>query len=396
MVKQRWAISMGIVGVIGILFLFLLSPLTSAKKEQESIPPYSGIVQQTEYDIGFKLAGRIHSIELQEGQYTKKGQLMAQLEADEWEAKVNQAKAAVEIAEANLQKALRNVGLIEQTGAAKIEQAQATVHMAQAKLDALKQGVRKEEIAQLEAKVKAAKEASEQAEDLLQRTTVLFEQGAVAQSKVDETKLQAEQTKAQAVQAQLQLEIALSGARPEEIEAAKQQVEQARGGLKEALTSAAKVDLTHSDVRLAKGQLQQAMAQLQEAETYFSYTKLLAPADGVVTKKLVKTGDTVSSGMTTLSIADPLDKWVTFYVYEKDLSLLKVGQKVTVRIPSIKQEIIGKVKFINPAPQFAARKATNYLSERDVRSFEVKIQLVEKVEQVYAGMTAEWSGVPGE
>ncbi|WP_134699536.1 HlyD family secretion protein [Ammoniphilus sp. YIM 78166] len=396
MVKQRWAISIGGVGVIGLLFLFFFSPLTSAKKDQETFLSYSGIVQQTEFDLGFKLAGRLQSIELQEGQHIKKGQLVAQLEANEWEAKVNQARAAVEIAEANLQKAMRSVGLTEQTGAAKIEQAQAAVHMAQAKLDALKHGVRKEEIAQFEAKVKAAKEASDQAEDLLQRTTVLYEQGAVAQSKVDEAKLQAEQTKAQAVQTQLQLEIALSGARPEEIEAAKQQVEQARGGLKEALTSTAKVDLTHSDVRLAKGQLQQAMAQLQEAETYFSYTKLLAPADGVVTKKLGKTGDMVSSGMTTLSMADPFDKWVTYYVFEQDLDLLKIGQKVSVVIPAIGQEILGEVKFINPAPQFAARKATNYLSERDVRSFEVKIQLVEKVEQVYAGMTAEWSGVPKE
>lgn len=389
--NKRWIISIISLVIIGVTITIFFSPLTNANKGNSA--KYSGIVQQTEYDLSFKIGGRVESLTVHEGDYVYKGQLLGELEQGEWLAKVEQAQAAVELAQANLDKAMRSVGLTEQDSLAKINQAQAALNMAQAKYEALQNGPRKEEIAQLEMKVQLAKEAYSQAEHNVQRMNQLFEHGAIPQTTLDEVTLQFEQAKTQLTTAQLELEMAVSGARPEELEAAKQQVEQARAALQEALNGSGKVELSQADVRLARAQYKQALASLQEAETYFSYTKLIAPIDGIVSGRYVEASEMVNAGLSALTLVDPQDKWVIFYIPETELTNLAVNQEVLISLHSIEQEVTGKIAYINPAPQFAIKKATNYLSERDIRSFAIKVQLLENVDKIYAGMTAEWMGV---
>jgi len=266
-------------------------------------------------------------------------------------------------------------------------QARAALNEAQARYNALVNGARLEERKQAEAKVEAAKTAYEKAKEMFERTQKLYEAGAVPETKVDEAEVEYKKAKAEYEVAVQQLALLEKGPRPEEIEAGKFQVEQARAAVEKALAGLGQVGLQQADVKLAQAQLAQAKAALAEAEAYLSYSELRAPIDGVVVKKNVEPSEMIGEGMTVLTIADPNDKWVHFYLPEDKWQKVKVGQEVTVRIQG--EQVKGKIVAVNPAPQFAVRKATNHLHETDIRSLLVKVKLPSNV---YAGVTAEWIG----
>ncbi|GAB6935065.1 efflux RND transporter periplasmic adaptor subunit [Calditerricola yamamurae] len=380
---KRWLIS----GAAALAVLLAYSSFYFGNASDHSAETYSGIVEQTEYDLSFKIGGRVEALYVDVGDRVKKGQLLGKLENKELQAKVEQAKAALALAEANVAKAVQAVDVTRKNANAGLLQARAALNEAQARYNALVSGARLEERKQAEAKVEAAKTAYEKAKEMFERTQKLYEAGAVPETKVDEAEVEYKKAKAEYEVAVQQLALLEKGPRPEEIEAGKFQVEQARAAVEKALAGLGQVGLQQADVKLAQAQLAQAKAALAEAEAYLSYSELRAPIDGVVVKKNVEPSEMIGEGMTVLTIADPNDKWVHFYLPEDKWQKVKVGQEVTVRIQG--EQVKGKIVAVNPAPQFAVRKATNHLHETDIRSLLVKVKLPSNV---YAGVTAEWIG----
>jgi len=389
--KKRWLMSIGAIAAIAIVVSYAFPQMRTTTAT--SLPStFSGIVQQEEYNLSFKIGGRVGQMPVEEGQCVKKGDLLGLLEKEEWQSKVDQAGAAVTLAAANVNKAATGVGMVDQASQAKIDQADAALKVAQDQYAQLSNGARPQQIAQLEAKVSAAESVYNLASDKQKKMSQLYEAGAIPQIQKDETDTALEKAKAELEAAQKDLELIKEGARQEELSAAKHQVEQLQGVLKEALSGSKQVQLSEAEVQAAKGQLAQAKAKLEEASIYLKYTELRAPVDGVVIRKNVKAGEMVSEGFTALTLAQPAEKWVTFYVPEDRLQGLAAEKHLLLSIPALQTEVDAVITSVNPAPQFAAQKATNYLKDTDIRSFEVKVRFTEKIEQILAGMTAEWQG----
>lgn len=389
MSKKNWLISGGALLAVGLGFAFIFQP-ANAKNEPDYA--YSGIVEQEEYNLSFKIGGRVESLPVEEGQHVDKGAILGNLEKGEWQTKVDEAQAAVELAAATVNKAAATVGVIDQSSSAKVGQAKASLQQAKDKYAMLSNGPRKEEIAQLEAKLTAAQQTYNHALDMKGKMNALYASGAVSQVQKTETEVAFENAKANLIAAQKAYDIAIQGARQEELDAAKDQVELVQQTVQEALSGKGQVQISASDVKVAQGSLEKAKASLKEAEIYLSYTQLSSPISGTVIHKNVKAGEMVSQGFTAVTVADPADKWVKMYVPETKLNGFKVNQTVHLSIPAVNHQVTGIIETINPAPQFAAQKATNYLQDSDIRSFEIKIKLTEKLDDVYAGMTANWNG----
>lgn len=388
-VKKIWLISVGLIAAIGLSFVFIFQP-TNAKIAPDYA--FSGIVEQEEYNLSFKIGGRVESMTVEEGQYVEKGTVIGTLEKGEWQAKVDDAKAAVALAMANVNKATTSVGVIDRSSQAKVEQAKASLQQAKDKFAMLSNGPRREEIAQLEAKLEAAQVVYNHALDMKNKMDNLFQSGAISQVQKNEADVAFENAKANLTAAQKSLDIAKQGARQEELAAAKDQVELVQGTLQEAISGKGQVQISANDVKAAQGQLERAKASLEEAQIYLSYTELRTPISGTVIHKNVKIGEMVSQGFTAVTVADPSDKWVKFYVPETKVNSLKLNQTVHLEVPSLNAEVTGIIETINPAPQFAAQKATNYLQDRDIRSFEVRVKITGGSDKIYAGMTANWNG----
>jgi RND family efflux transporter MFP subunit len=94
--------------------------------------------------------------------------------------------------------------------------------------------------------------------------------------------------------------------------------------------------------------VEQASIKAKQMATIFNYLKMKAPSDGVIVRRNIKPGDMVMPGMLTIMMVDTEDLEIDASVSESIIAQVKVGEKLTVSIPSIKYKTIGTIKAIVP------------------------------------------------
>lgn len=387
----------------------------------EQVNRPTAFIAADQSSVSFKVGGRIKQILVEEGDQVKKGEVLAYIESEEINAKVAQAKAAVAVTEGQIGQAQASinaanskkkqgkgaVSLTSDTIDKQIEQAEAVVEAAQAKVDALKAGARPQEINQAQIQVDATNKALEVAKDTLTRTEDLYAQGLVSQADLDKAKVANVQAEASYNAAVEQLALAKEGARTEEIKAAEAALHQAQAALGLAKANKAQVAIKEQDVDAADAMVQQAEAALQtaqsgkqqasaalaEAKTYLSYTKLFAPADGYIVSQSAQLGEIVGSGFPVFTLQETNSiKTAKFYLPETEMVGIEKGNIVKVKLVSSGKMIKGKVVSVAQAATFASQKATQNTGDFDIRSFGVKVQLMDLPSSVPVGMTVEWYG----
>lgn len=385
--KRSWLGVGGFLLSIVLVGGYLVMP--GANSAARSAAQQVGVVEGTEVDLAFKTGGSIEEILVKEGDTVQAGQLIAVLSNEELLAKREQALAAYKLAEAKLAQAKKGVTVTSNSSSAQVQQAQAAVLAAKAQYDANVNGARPEEISQLKAKLAAATTAKQVAEKQLQRMTQLYNDGAVAKTSLESAQMQFDQAAAELAASQEQLRMAQSGARKEAIDAAKAQWEQATAAYEQAVAGTGQVALRESDVHQAEAALQQAKGALDEVEAYLNNTRLTAPVAGVIKSIAVQKGELVSQGFTVATIQAQEDKFVKFYLDETKLGGIKAGDKVKLYVPALQKNVEGTIAMVAPAADFAVKKATQELGDRDIRAFQVKISLTDK--QLIPGYSVEWS-----
>jgi membrane fusion protein (multidrug efflux system) len=93
----------------------------------------------------------------------------------------------------------------------------------------------------------------------------------------------------------------------------------------------ANVTSVDASIAAAEGELQTAKANEKRAEVNLSYCKIVAPTDGRVTQKSVEVGNFVAVGQAMLILADP-QVWVTANFKETQLTHMRIGQPVTIKV----------------------------------------------------------------
>jgi len=221
--------------------------------------------------ISPRVPGQVTQLLVTDNQEVKAGDELVEIDPRDYEAGLAQAKADLAAAQS------------------KSDQSQAQVKVSEAR------------VAQAQAAVTAAGAEAQRADDDLKRYQSV-ESKAVSQSAID-------LAQAQALSADANLEAAYSQ------------------------TNAAEADVTLSEagVETATAAIQQAEAKLQQAELNVSYTKIVAPMDGRVTARTVQQGNYVQPGQALLALV-PRNVWVTANFKETQLTYMKPGQPVELRI----------------------------------------------------------------
>ncbi|MFN4178903.1 MAG: HlyD family efflux transporter periplasmic adaptor subunit [Armatimonadota bacterium] len=237
--------------------------LTVAVREVGTIEPLVKVAVKS------KVAGRILAIRVQEGDFVKKGQVIAIIDPTEIERQVNQIKAELTAAEARWRQAMLTLQLQETLLREQWEQAQADLIAAQANLEKLMAGARPEEIEAAEANVRKAKAQIEAAQKELERQKQLFESRAIAYR----------QAEAELKIAEANLQKLLSGARPEEIAAAEADLKRAQAALEEARQNLERQkriveqgltrQQAEAELQAAKANLENAKANLERKRTLY-------------------------------------------------------------------------------------------------------------------------------
>ena len=301
--------------------------------------------------LSTKVAGIVRAVDVADYQQVHKGDLLVELQDDDYQAQVDQAKAAVGAARAGIEENLRQRQLQDTRiakAAAGIDQAKAQIAAAEAGKDAV------------QAELTRARSERRRQEGLYQThsTTEQNEETAVAAE--GNLSAQFASRNADLNQAQTMLrssELAAEGERR------------------------SKVVLESQEAQL-QADLRAKQANLAAVEVNLGYTKIYAPDDGTVGERQVRPGQLVSPGTQVISFV-ALTKWVLANYRETQLTNVKVGDPAELRIDQFPGQVIhGKVLEIAPASgsQFALLPPDNATGNftKVVQRIPVKIALDDK------------------
>jgi HlyD family secretion protein len=286
----------------------------------------SGTVEAHESLVSFKITGRIVELPIEEGQAITCGQLIARLDDDDYRQQL-----AVDTATADVRHSQLGLGLA---------------------------GSRTQDVeAARQATIDTAADLEQKKKDLA-RYQALFDKDEITgqvrdQAQTNVTRAQAAYDRAQQVYSAL-----VEGTRKEEI-------------------------------AIERATEQQARQAQEMSRVRLTYTRLLAPFDGVVLVRQAELGEVVSPGAPVVTLADLVHVWVRVYVPESDLGRVRWGQPVTVRTDTFPDKTYqGRVSFIASDAEFTP-KIVQTEKERVTLVYQVKVDVENPGLELKPGMPAD-------
>lgn len=284
-----------------------------------------GQIEAEQYSISSKVAGRVDEVLVRKGDMVEKGQLVFTIHSAEVEARLKQAMAGREVAEAMAKK------LDKGTRKQKIEAARDQWQQAKAKLELMEKTYR--------------------------RINTLFNEGVVPEQKRDETYTKLQSARFATNSALQMYQLAKEGARKEEKTA-------------------------------AAGNVRKAEGAVAEVEAYADDTHIESWHRGEVTQVLLRCGELAPQGFPVVTIMDMDDAWAVFHVREDRLTEFEKGDEFDVIIPALGQQShTFRVDHIAVMGDFATWRATTSDSGFDMRSFEIEARPVSPLSGLRAGMS---------
>ena len=268
--------------------------------------------------LSTKVAGIVRAVHVEDFQQVHKGDLIVELQDDDYRAQVDQAKAGVEAARAAIENNRRQRELQD----ARISKALAGIDQAKAQITAAEAGR------------EAVSSDLVRAHSERQRQESLYQTHSATQQKVEAAVADDQRLSAQLASRDADLKQAEAMSRSSELAA------EAERRTKAVLES--------QDMQL-QADLRAKHANLAAAMVNLGYTKIYAPSEGTVGERQVRTGQLVSPGAQVIAFVD-VTKWVQANYRETQLTNVKIGDAAEVRIDQYPGQVLhGKVLEIAPA-----------------------------------------------
>ncbi len=301
--------------------------------------------------IAPKISGNIVEILVDDNQMVKAGQVLVRIDPRDYQAKVDQARAVLAVAQSQSAGARAGVPLAQGStasafAAAESQLAAAVADYARTKSDYERAST--SELAYAQADVDSKRATRDRALADLARMELLVAKDEISKLQYDsyraaarvadsdlnaaQENLATTQKKAESSQASMQT----AGARAN---AARADVEQARANFRQ-------VDISSAQAGSASAAIQQARANLEAATLQLSYSTIVAPIDGLATKKTIQVGQIVQPGQTLLTIVPLKHVWVTANFKETQLANVRPGQHAEVNVDMYGRSFEGRVDSI--------------------------------------------------
>jgi HlyD family secretion protein len=285
-----------------------------------------GEVDATRLDIAARVDGRVKEIPIERGQNVPAKAVLVSIDNPETVAKLEQMKAAMAVAGAQLANVL--VGTRVEVVAARkaeLERAQAALVLAQKSFD---------------------------------RTNTLTQQGNAPQARLDQM--------------------------TDTLHETERAVDQAKSAYEQAVNG-----YTREERAIAKANVEKANADIQSVQSIIDQLVVYAPVASQVYQRNVEPGEYVSPGVPLITLIDLADVWVHFDLREDLVKTLKVGDRFDVRIPALDdRSITVEVKLIATKGEYASWRATRASGDFDLRTFSIRAYPVKPVPELRPGMSA--------
>jgi HlyD family secretion protein len=349
----------------------------------------SGNIELTEVNIAFKTAGRLIERDVDEGDAVKRGQIVARLDRDQLLAQRAREAAGLQSAESQLAQAESSLEWQKANMAADIEQRRADLASNDARLAELNNGARPQEKLQAKAAVDSAQSEYERAKRDWDRGQTLYKDDDISTAQYDQYRNRFESAEAALKNAQEAQGLVLAGPRHEQIEAAQGQVEHARGGLKMAEGNTLEIKRRQEQITTQRAEIARSRASLALIDSQLADTIAASPVDGVVLVKSADVGEVLAPGTTVVTVGDIDHPWLRGYVNETDLGKVKLGSRAHVTIDSYPGKIYnGRVTFISSEAEFTPKQIQTE-QERVKLVYRIKIELENPNHELKSNMPAD-------
>lgn len=287
--------------------------------------PLYGVMQAKTVDVAAKVTGRVETLPVHEGDTVSAGQLLMTLDIPEVEAKLKEVEALKSAATAR-----------------------------QSLVD---EGARPQEIRAAKAQMQRAQAGQELAQKTFNRVHALYREGLISKQKHDEAHAQKKSADELLAAAKEQYDIALTGARTQEKQAATALTAQATGGV-------------------------------EQVQSLVKEKNVTSPIASEISRIYVEIGEVAAAGLPLATLVDLSDQWAVFNIREDDMPKITKGAVLSAEIPALNAKNVQfKVYFINPRGDYATWRATRQSSGYDLRTFEVRARPVQPVSDLRPGMS---------
>ncbi|HEV2276039.1 MAG TPA: HlyD family secretion protein [Acidobacteriaceae bacterium] len=289
--------------------------------------------------ISARVAGQVIKVNVEVNQYVQAGTVLAEVDPRDFQVAEQQSEANLASAEASYEAAKVNVPIIGVNTNTNLASATSVVSTSSA---SVQQAMRQLEAAQ--ASVAQAVAANVKAQSDLKRFTPLVEKDVISKQQYDAVVAQADASAAAVLEAK-----ANAIAAEDAVRIARDRVTQSQAQLKYAQTAPDQVKATKAKADEAAAMVQQARAQLAQARLNLSYTKIVAPVSGIITKKSLEISQNVSVGQNMMTLVSLEDVWITANFKETQLREMRPGQKVKIHVDAYGRDYDGSVTQIGGA-----------------------------------------------
>jgi HlyD family secretion protein len=341
------AVGVIVVALVAIRLWPQLFPAASAQ-----VLKASGRIEGREITLAPKdIQGRVKRLLVDEGQTVVAGQLLAELDAAQLDARYEIIQGNLGALDAQIAQAALDVEYTLKSDQVSIAAADAAVSGAKARVD-------------------RAKAVNDNAAAEYTRLVTLRRDDIVTQQSVD-----------QALMAQRTSEA--------DVDAAQKDLVRADAGLALARTSADAIGLKRQQVRALQAARRGVLGQLAEANANLAERRIVAPANGTILSRPVEVGDVVAPGSAVFQMVDMSRLYLKVYIPEPDVGKLRLGDAADVSVDALPHKIfVARVSKISDQAEFTPKNVET-AEERLKLVFGVELGFVDSDGRLKPGMPAD-------
>jgi membrane fusion protein (multidrug efflux system) len=333
--KNRKPVIIAIVVVIALIALFFYWRSTFTEDTDDAQ------VDGNLYQVSSRVAGQVIDVKVTEEQLVKKGDLIAVIDPTDYQVALDQAMADLATAQAQYQQASTGVPITSVNSRTQVLTSGSDVATAQAQVSQAEA-----QVAAADARIAQAKANALKAQLDVDRYTPLVQKDVISKQQFDQAVAVNDANKASLDEAQRNAK-----ASRDAVNQATSRLAMSQAQSNQSRVNAPKqIAVQEAQAAAAKASIQQAQARVDQAKLNLGYTKVLAPEDGIISKKSVVVGENLSVGQSLVTIVPLTDLWVTANFKETQLKEMKPGQTVKIEVDALGgRKFTGKITQIGGA-----------------------------------------------
>ncbi|GAB4220013.1 MAG: efflux RND transporter periplasmic adaptor subunit [Spirochaetota bacterium] len=309
---------------------YTVTPQTVTKK----INLIGSIQYKDKAIISSKVFGRVEKIYVEQGNFVKKGQVLAKIETYPLELQLKEATAELEKAKANLRLAEEKLLQARRT----VEQRLKTI--AKSKLELIDKYV-----------------TLQNTEDILKKKEQLFKVGGITETELNSLRTNHHTVKTQFLQAKKDYETLTVGFRNSDIARAGYTVPKNENE-KNTLLISINIAMEQAEYDAAKSHVKQVETQIEIIKTNIREASIISPINGIIAVRSIDIGEKVTEETNLFVIINTTQVYCIAQVNENDLLYIQKGQKASITIDALgNKQFPGKVDIVSPVIDQASRAA---------------------------------------